>query len=71
MIYTKEFLEGMKGGMDTVKSLADDVWEAIEQRNYVEVSRNLLLLSGQAVNCQAVWLARLTYEKARQEQEHP
>lgn len=58
---TKEFADGLKLGLQATRNRTYSVEEAINNGDLSVAQREVAFLVGQAINCQAVLAAKLTY----------
>ena len=66
-MFTPQFMEGAKKGLQAVRNYTYDAEGALETGDIHEAQKAMTMLVGQAINCQAVLVAKLAYELSQAE----
>ena len=66
-MFTPQFMEGAKNGLQAVRNYTYEAETALEIGGIYEAQKAMTLLVGQAINCQAVLVAKLAYELSQAE----
>lgn len=70
-MFTEGFIKSVKEGLLAVRNFSYEVEDALDMRDMQGAQRAMLMMAGQALNCQSALTAKFTYEVSESENKTP
>lgn len=67
-MFSQEFINGARSGLEAVRNFSIEAETALDMDNMQGAQKAMLLMVGQAINCQAALTAKFTYEVSKAEE---